>query len=170
VGVPLRPASPCRGWYLAYNERMENEPEKKESEIEALARMVKAGFDRMDAEFAGVRDEMNAGFATGEQAHRRRSAKPWSAYRPARRQARPASAGDQGGPRCASRHSWQHVPHAHRPRGAHQSAGGGVATTRLSKMIEDHYGHITPVKNADRILLGLPGWQSAAAEIPQASR
>ena len=28
------------------------------------------------------------------------------------------------------------------------------------KMIEDHYGHITPVKNADRILLGLPGWQS----------
>jgi integrase len=30
------------------------------------------------------------------------------------------------------------------------------------KMIEDHYGHITPVKNADRILLGLPGWQSSA--------
>jgi integrase len=28
------------------------------------------------------------------------------------------------------------------------------------KMIEDHYGHITPVKNADRILVGLPGWQS----------
>ena len=27
------------------------------------------------------------------------------------------------------------------------------------KMIEDHYGHITPVKNADRILLGLPGWE-----------
>jgi len=27
------------------------------------------------------------------------------------------------------------------------------------KMIEDHYGHITPVKNADRILLGLPGWR-----------
>src|SRR5205814_4659365 len=28
------------------------------------------------------------------------------------------------------------------------------------QMIEGHYGHITPVKNADRILLGLPGWQS----------
>jgi integrase len=27
------------------------------------------------------------------------------------------------------------------------------------KMIEDHYGHITPVKNVDRIPLGLPGWQ-----------
>jgi integrase len=27
------------------------------------------------------------------------------------------------------------------------------------KMIEDHYGHITPVKNAERILQGLPGWQ-----------
>ncbi len=26
------------------------------------------------------------------------------------------------------------------------------------KMIEDHYGHITPVKNAERILQGLPGW------------
>src|SRR5204863_8022069 len=33
------------------------------------------------------------------------------------------------------------------------------------KMIEDHYGHITPVKNADRILLGLPGWHSNQAEI-----
>lgn len=30
------------------------------------------------------------------------------------------------------------------------------------KMIEDHYGHITPVKNADRILQGLPGWESIA--------
>jgi integrase len=28
------------------------------------------------------------------------------------------------------------------------------------KMIEDHYGHINPVKNADRILQGLPGWES----------
>jgi hypothetical protein len=28
------------------------------------------------------------------------------------------------------------------------------------KMIEDHYGHITPVRNADRILMGLSGWQS----------
>ena len=42
---------------------MENNPEKKESEIEALARIVKAGFDRMDTEFAGVRDEISAGFA-----------------------------------------------------------------------------------------------------------
>src|SRR3977135_2226051 len=33
------------------------------------------------------------------------------------------------------------------------------------KMIENHYGHITPVKNADRILLGLPGWQSSQPEI-----
>jgi hypothetical protein len=30
-----------------------------------------------------------------------------------------------------------------------------------AKMIEEHYGHITLIKNADRILLGLPGWQSA---------
>jgi hypothetical protein len=27
------------------------------------------------------------------------------------------------------------------------------------KMSEDHYGHVTPVKNADRILLGLPDWE-----------
>ncbi len=26
------------------------------------------------------------------------------------------------------------------------------------KMIENHYGHITPVKHAERILKGLPGW------------
>jgi integrase len=26
------------------------------------------------------------------------------------------------------------------------------------KMIEDYYGHITPVKNAERILQGMPGW------------
>jgi integrase len=26
-------------------------------------------------------------------------------------------------------------------------------------MIENHYGHVTPVKNADRILSGLPGWE-----------
>ena len=36
------------------------------------------------------------------------------------------------------------------------------------KIIEDHYGHVTPVKNADRILLGLPGWQSDP-EIPAAA-
>ena len=27
------------------------------------------------------------------------------------------------------------------------------------KMIEDHYGHITPAKNAERILSGIPGWE-----------
>jgi integrase len=27
------------------------------------------------------------------------------------------------------------------------------------QMIEDHYGHINPVKNAERILQGLPGWE-----------
>jgi integrase len=31
------------------------------------------------------------------------------------------------------------------------------------KMIEDHYGHVNPVKNADRILQGLPGWEMQAA-------
>ena len=31
------------------------------------------------------------------------------------------------------------------------------------KMIEEHYGHITPVKNAERILQGLPGWESITA-------
>lgn len=30
------------------------------------------------------------------------------------------------------------------------------------KMIEDHYGHINPVKNADRILQGMPGWEPIA--------
>jgi len=29
------------------------------------------------------------------------------------------------------------------------------------KMIQDHYGHITPVKNAERILQGMPGWMTA---------
>jgi integrase len=36
------------------------------------------------------------------------------------------------------------------------------------KMIEDHYGHINPVKNADLILQGLPGWEPMAA-LPQAA-
>lgn len=27
------------------------------------------------------------------------------------------------------------------------------------KMIENHYGHITPAKNAERILQGVPGWE-----------
>jgi integrase len=30
------------------------------------------------------------------------------------------------------------------------------------KMIEDHYGHINPVKNAERILQGMPGWEPIA--------
>lgn len=30
------------------------------------------------------------------------------------------------------------------------------------QMIEDHYGHINPVKNAERILQGLPGWEPMA--------
>jgi integrase len=34
------------------------------------------------------------------------------------------------------------------------------------KMIEDHYGHINPVKNADLILQGLPGWEPIAAVPP----
>jgi integrase len=37
------------------------------------------------------------------------------------------------------------------------------------KMIEDHYGHITPVKNADRILQGLPGWEPAGPTDESAS-
>ena len=37
------------------------------------------------------------------------------------------------------------------------------------KMIEDHYGHVTPVKNADRILQGLPGWEPIAPA-PQETR
>ena len=31
-------------------------------------------------------------------------------------------------------------------------------------MIQDHYGHVNPVKNADRILLGMAGWQVIAAD------
>lgn len=30
------------------------------------------------------------------------------------------------------------------------------------KMIEDYYGHITPAKNAERILQGVPGWEPIA--------
>jgi len=30
------------------------------------------------------------------------------------------------------------------------------------KMIEDYYGHITPAKNAERILQGIPGWEPLA--------
>jgi integrase len=29
------------------------------------------------------------------------------------------------------------------------------------RMIEDHYGRITPSKNADLILQGIPGWEPA---------
>ena len=36
------------------------------------------------------------------------------------------------------------------------------------QMIEKHYGHVTPLKNADRILQGLPGWEPAA--VPSESR
>jgi integrase len=32
------------------------------------------------------------------------------------------------------------------------------------KMIENHYGHITPVKNAERILQGVPGWEPQAED------
>lgn len=31
------------------------------------------------------------------------------------------------------------------------------------KMIEDHYGHVNPVKNAERILQGMPGWEPITA-------
>lgn len=31
------------------------------------------------------------------------------------------------------------------------------------QVIEDHYGHVNPVKNAERILQGLPGWEPMAA-------
>jgi integrase len=31
-------------------------------------------------------------------------------------------------------------------------------------MIEDHYGHVTPVRNANRILQGMTGWQAIPAE------
>jgi hypothetical protein len=30
------------------------------------------------------------------------------------------------------------------------------------KMIEDYYGHITPAKNAERILQGIAGWEPIA--------
>jgi len=42
---------------------MENEPAKQETEIETLARMVKAGFDRMDGGF----EEMRAGFSKTDE-------------------------------------------------------------------------------------------------------
>jgi integrase len=37
------------------------------------------------------------------------------------------------------------------------------------QMIEDHYGHVNSVKNAERILQGMPGWEpvSSAAILPQ---
>lgn len=31
-------------------------------------------------------------------------------------------------------------------------------------MIEDYYGHITPAKNVERILQGIPGWEPIAAD------
>jgi hypothetical protein len=61
------------------------------------------------------------------------------------------------------------------PRESSTPATSGYATFRLTegvdvyflakqmgtsvKMIEDHYGHITPAKNAERILQGIPGWE-----------
>jgi integrase len=41
------------------------------------------------------------------------------------------------------------------------------------QMIEDHYGHVNPVKNAERILQGLPGWEPITAApkvIPETGR
>jgi integrase len=41
------------------------------------------------------------------------------------------------------------------------------------QMIERHYGHITPVKNAERILQGLPGWEPIAVApqvVPETGR
>ncbi len=40
------------------------------------------------------------------------------------------------------------------------------------KMIEEHYGHVNAVKNAEQILRGLPGWEPAAmaTEAAQAAR
>jgi integrase len=36
------------------------------------------------------------------------------------------------------------------------------------KMIEDYYGHITPAKNAERILQGMPGWEPISENSPEA--
>lgn len=35
------------------------------------------------------------------------------------------------------------------------------------QMIEQHYGHINPVKNPERILQGMPGWEPAGVETPK---
>ena len=32
------------------------------------------------------------------------------------------------------------------------------------QMIENYYGHITPAKNAERILQGIPGWEPITDE------
>jgi hypothetical protein len=32
------------------------------------------------------------------------------------------------------------------------------------QMIEAHYGHVNPVKHAERILVGLPGWTPGPAD------
>ena len=36
------------------------------------------------------------------------------------------------------------------------------------KMIEQHYGHVNAVKNADLILRGMPGWEPIAVSVPTA--
>lgn len=37
------------------------------------------------------------------------------------------------------------------------------------QMIEQHYGHINPVKNPERILQGMPGWEPAGVDTPKAA-
>jgi len=33
------------------------------------------------------------------------------------------------------------------------------------KMIEDHYGHVNTIKHADRVLMGIGGWDAMHAEL-----
>ena len=37
------------------------------------------------------------------------------------------------------------------------------------KMIEDHYGHVNSVKHADRVLMGMGGWEPVALDDSEAS-
>jgi integrase len=32
-------------------------------------------------------------------------------------------------------------------------------------MIEDHYGHVNTIKHADRVLMGIGGWDAMHAEL-----
>jgi integrase len=36
------------------------------------------------------------------------------------------------------------------------------------KMIEDHYGHVNTIKHADRVLMGIKGWEKMHAELDEA--